>query len=187
MSTNLYQIASERLSPAEDACQNELLPSGTSRVHRLVVLAGQFRHYLQHHGVRASFLRVATFIAAKAAGTAEVEKKKAVWSEPAEYEVLDLQPGEMVEVKTEEEIRETLDQEGRNRGLQFTPDMTEYCGRRLRVFKRVQRICMEGRPGEMRSLNHTVILEGAICNGGSRSCDRACFFFWREAWLRRLG
>jgi hypothetical protein len=43
-------------------------------------------------------------------------------------EVLDLQPGEWVVVKSKEEIRSTLDKAGRNRGLTFENEMLPYCG-----------------------------------------------------------
>jgi hypothetical protein len=49
----------------------------------------------------------------------------------------------------------------------------------------VERICMERSPYEVRQLKNTVTLEGALCSGKSIGCGRACFCFWREAWLRR--
>jgi hypothetical protein len=103
---------------------------------------------------------------------------------------LDLQPGEWVEVKGEEEILKTVDSDWRTGGLQFMPQMREHFGRRLRVMKRVQKICVEnpvGNVGRVRSLKNTVLLEGAICNGAGIGCDRSCYYFWREAWLKRVG
>jgi len=41
-----------------------------------------------------------------------------------------LQPGELVEIKSEEEIMATLDLNKKNWGLSFTPEMKQYCGRR---------------------------------------------------------
>jgi hypothetical protein len=35
-------------------------------------------------------------------------------------------------------------------------------------------------------MKNTVLLDGAICDGWGGKCDRSCFFFWREAWLRRV-
>ena len=43
---------------------------------------------------------------------------------------LNLSPGELVEIKSPEEIQATLDSEGKNAGLTFEPDMLEYCGGR---------------------------------------------------------
>ena len=149
----------------------------------------QTRYYLRNRGPLATIKRVLIFLVCLVIPERKPKvakrEKSAIASAVSYVEVLNLQPGEWVEVKSEADIRLTLDGAGRNRGLTFTPDMREYCGRRLRVFKRVRQICMETRPNEMRRLENTVILEGAICNGGSRGCDRACFFFWREAWLRR--
>jgi hypothetical protein len=100
-------------------------------------------------------------------------------------QVLHLQPGEIVEVKSAEEIRGTLDANGKNRNLGFMPEMWDYCGRQLRVLKRVEKICLENEPRTVRRLENTVILEGAFCKGSGIGCDRACFYFWRECWLKR--
>lgn len=169
-----------------DQCQNELLPYGSSRIPRAVILVGQVKHYLRQRGFLATIKRVISFLASRAPARARMKQERpAVKPAVLFFDILNLQPGDLVEVRSEDEIQQTLDSEGRNRGLSFTPAMREYCGKKLRVFKRVRQICMEARPNEMRRLENTVILEGAICNGGSRSCDRSCFFFWREAWLRR--
>jgi hypothetical protein len=104
----------------------------------------------------------------------------------AASEVLGLQAGETVEIKSEEEIRLTLDETGKHRGLGFMPEMWEYCGQRGRVFKRVEKICLENAPRTVRTMKHTVLLEGAVCKGSGIGCDRACFYFWRECWLRRV-
>jgi hypothetical protein len=100
-------------------------------------------------------------------------------------EVLNLQPGELVEVKSEQEIAATLDSGGRLHGLVFSPGMRAYCGKRLIVFKRVERVYLE-ESKQMRRVKNTVLLGGVLCDGLLMGCDRACFFFWREAWLRRV-
>ena len=48
-------------------------------------------------------------------------------------EVLGLQPGEWVEVKSAPKIVATVDRRGRNRGLQFSGEMLAFCGKCLRV------------------------------------------------------
>ena len=100
---------------------------------------------------------------------------------------LDLQPGELVEVLSEKEIFATLDREGKLKGLRFTTEMRMYCGKRFSVYKRVRKIIVES-TGEMRTIRSpTVLLEGVICDGSAHSgCDKACFCFWREEWLRRV-
>ena len=102
---------------------------------------------------------------------------------------LDLEPGELVQVKSKEEIAATLSPGGRNRGLWFDREMMPFCGGIFRVRRRVRRIIDErdGRMIEMK--NDCVTLEGAVCSG-ERSlmrwfCPRAIFPYWRECWLRR--
>lgn len=100
-------------------------------------------------------------------------------------EVLGLQPGEWVEVKPVEEILSTLDGNRRQRGLLWMTGMKKYCGKRFRVYRRVDTIMLETN-GELRKMKNTVLLEGTLCDGlAFGGCDRSCFHFWREVWLRR--
>ena len=89
-------------------------------------------------------------------------------------------------MKSEAEILRTLDEKGRHRGLQFTAEMRPFFGRRARVVKRVENIFLE-ESHQRRSLKNTVLLEGMHCHGENFNCDRYCFLFWREQWLRRAG
>jgi hypothetical protein len=98
---------------------------------------------------------------------------------------LNLEGGELVEVKSAAEIQATLDAEGRNRGLSFEYEMLRYCGRCLRVLGPVRAIIDEA-TGKRVELSNTVILERAICEGIClRNCPRANYFYWREIWLKR--
>ena len=100
---------------------------------------------------------------------------------------LNLVEGEMVEVRSVDEIRATLDGRRRYKGLYFMPEMEKFCGQKLRVIKKVTRIKLET-TGEMRTLKSpTVFLDGAYCHGERHEgCGRACFHFWKEAWLNRV-
>jgi hypothetical protein len=99
---------------------------------------------------------------------------------------LNLQPGELVEIKSRAEIRATLDARGRNRGLSFDPEMALHCGRRYRVAGPVDHIIAE-ETGKMVRLTDTVILEGVACQGIClANCPRTNFLYWREAWLKRV-
>ena len=99
--------------------------------------------------------------------------------------VLSLKKGETVMVKTKAEILATLDKNGKNRGLGFTPEMLEYCGNRLTVLKPVFSIIDE-ESGEARQISNTVILENARCDGKYHAkCPRRCYLLWREMWLER--
>lgn len=102
-------------------------------------------------------------------------------------ESLNLQPGELIQVKSMESIVKTLDKKGHNRGLYFTPDMSLTCGAHKRVERRIDKIIVDG-TGQMRQLRNTVYLEGSLCGcshvalGG---CSRCEFSYWREIWLSR--
>jgi len=104
-----------------------------------------------------------------------------------EHDTLDLQPGEWVEVRSIDEISATLDDAGKYKGLLFMPEMEKYCGKKFKVFKRAQVIKLE-ETAEVRKLRSpSIFLEEVYCNGERHEgCDRACFHFWREAWLKRI-
>jgi hypothetical protein len=100
---------------------------------------------------------------------------------------LDLQPGELVRVKSKEEILATLDTKSLNHGLSFDPEMLKYCGRQARVLRRVEQIIDEP-TGKMRRFNRDcIVLEGVICSGDyNEYCPRSIYPFWREIWLERV-
>jgi hypothetical protein len=99
---------------------------------------------------------------------------------------LNLQPGELVEVKSKGEILATLDLDSKNRGLSFTPEMTKYCGKRYRVLKRLDKMYIE-QAGIMRQIANTVLLDGVTCDGTAHGgCLRTCYCLYREIWLRRV-
>jgi hypothetical protein len=99
---------------------------------------------------------------------------------------LELQPGELVEVRSRAEIEATLDDNGALRGLRFGAEMLPYCGRRARVLARVDRIIDE-RTGRMLRLRDCIMLEDVWCKGTFRAlCHRKIYTYWREAWLRRI-
>ena len=79
-------------------------------------------------------------------------------------EVLDLRPGEIVEVKPEEEILATLDHNSKHHGLLWMRGMDKYCGKRYKVLKRIRTIRLEGN-GKLRKMKNTVLLEDVICDG----------------------
>jgi hypothetical protein len=100
---------------------------------------------------------------------------------------LNLRQSEIVEVRSVKEIFATLNGEGKLRGLRFTPEMQRFCGRRFRVYKTLERIVLEA-TGELRKIRTpTVLLEGVFCDGSAHGgCDRSCFCFWREEWLKKV-
>ncbi len=101
--------------------------------------------------------------------------------------VLNLRVGELVEVRSPREILSTLDQDGRLDALPFMPEMVPFCGRRFRVFKRVDKTCDTIDKTGMRRMENTVILDDVRCSGQAHGgCQAACMIFWKEAWLRRV-
>jgi hypothetical protein len=99
---------------------------------------------------------------------------------------LNLQAGELVQVRSRSEIEATLDENGRNQGLSFDPEMLDCCGRVYRVAGRIERMIHET-THKMIDLKNTVSLEGACCEGvHSRNCPRANYLMFREAWLKRV-
>jgi hypothetical protein len=102
--------------------------------------------------------------------------------------VLNLVAGDLVEIKSKEEIVATLDTSDRNRGLLFDREMVGYCGHRARVLCRVNKIIDE-RSRTMIELNSDcLILEGVYCRGDfNQFCPRALYSFWREIWLKKVG
>lgn len=111
-------------------------------------------------------------------------------SQSTAVEPLDLQPGDLVQVRSPTEIAATLDESGHNSGLSFDREMLPYCGRTFRVRDRVRRI-IDDKTGRMLKISRDcLILEGAVCSGertcGNWFCPRQIYPYWREAWLRRV-
>jgi hypothetical protein len=111
-------------------------------------------------------------------------------SKSAAVEPLDLQPGDLVQVRPPAEIASTLDEGGLDRGLSFDREMLPYCGRTFRIKDRVQRI-IDDKTGRLLKIpKDCLILEGVVCSGertpGNWFCPRQIYPFWREAWLRRV-
>jgi len=101
-------------------------------------------------------------------------------------ESLGLKVGDMVEVKTLDEIKTTLSRFGKNRGLGFQKEMVKFCGGRYRVSKIVKNAISE-EDGTYRAVKNSVILEGVNCDGSyHKRCERSCPHIWREIWLKRL-
>lgn len=102
---------------------------------------------------------------------------------------LDLKVGELVRIKSEEQVLETLDEDLVNRGMGFHHEMAPYCGKTFRVKQRVATIINE-KTGQLKKLkNSCLVLEGADCHGcytRPLNCPRACPPYWREIWLERV-
>ena len=67
------------------------------------------------------------------------------------------------------------------------PEQEQYCGTTHRVHKRMERFVDE-RDLRVKRSRGIILLEGVMCEGTAEfgSCDRSCFYFWREEWLEKV-
>ena len=106
---------------------------------------------------------------------------------PTPVSIADLQPGELVRVKSYDEILKTLDTRDRNRGLYFDAEEVPYCGGTYKILKRVDRIVNE-RTGRMQDMKTPCfILDSVICQSRYSECrlfcPRSIYSYWRAIWL----
>jgi hypothetical protein len=99
-----------------------------------------------------------------------------------------LKSGDLVRVRTQEEIEATLNNWRQLKGCTFMPEMARYCGTTQRVLKPMQRFVDE-RDLRVKRSKGIVLLEGVCCEGTAEfgPCDRSCHLFWREEWLEKVG
>jgi hypothetical protein len=101
-----------------------------------------------------------------------------------------LKPGELVQIRSKREIRDTLTPEGKNRGLWFDREMLPYCGQTARVKTKVERFIDEGSGRLIELASDAYILDDVICKStrseGRWFCPRAIYPWWRECWLQPL-
>jgi hypothetical protein len=172
--------------PARWVCQATALPAATAPGEPLW-RPGQYVRFLRTRtfdlpGLVAMLGRPALRWVGRRARNAVAPRRSTPAGAP-EHGELGLRPGEWVEVKSPAEIAATLDARRKNRGLAFSGEMVEYCGRRMRVAARVERIVDES-TGALRTLRNTVLLERCTCDR-YLGCARGMPLMWREAWLKR--
>jgi hypothetical protein len=108
---------------------------------------------------------------------------------PTPVENLHLRPGELVRVKSHEEILKTLNTSNHNRGLFFDAEEALYCGGTFRVLKSVTKIIDEksGKLQEMKT--PCIVLDSVICQSRYSACRMFCprsiHAYFREIWLER--
>jgi len=162
-------------------CQNDDLTVSSLSYPQILYLA----HRVRKHGFVGTLNRLFSSAGLEKRPAPVVGKRLTAKTGISPMKDLNLQPGELVEVKTEKEIIETLDEKGKHKGLLFMPEMLKHCGGQFKVYKKLERMLIET-TGEIRRMKNTVLLDGVLCDGWQGACDRSCFFFWREAWLRRI-
>ena len=108
----------------------------------------------------------------------------AISSEPTR----EIQPGDMVRVRTKAEIGRTFNKMHKTKGCTFQTSMFQHCGREYKVLKRVNYFYDEVRK-KVCKCNGIFLLEGVQCDGETaylRQCQRDCYYFWQEAWLEKI-
>ena len=99
-----------------------------------------------------------------------------------------LKAGDLVRVKSKDEIEATLNHVGQLKRCGFMADaMTPYCGTVQRVLKPMERFVDE-RDLRVKKCKGLVLLERVMCEGTTAfgRCDRSCFLFWRQEWLEKI-
>ena len=110
---------------------------------------------------------------------------------PTPVVTLNLQPGEIVRVKSHKQILETVDTANKNRGMHWDAELVPYCGGTYKVLKRVTKIIGE-RTGKMQEMKSAcIILDSVVCQARYSACRMFCpkgmYPYWREIWLERVG
>lgn len=102
---------------------------------------------------------------------------------------LNLQTGELVRIKSYNDILNTLNEEGKNRGLSFDAELVPYCGTVQRVRARLTTYMDEKRGKLVHLKNPCILLEDVYCQSRYSSCKMMCprsiYSWWHEVWLER--
>jgi hypothetical protein len=92
--------------------------------------------------------------------------------------------GELVRIRSLEEIAATLDAHGCLDGLPFMPEMAKYCGTTGTVFRYVDKIYDYGGRKDLRRMKDAVLVAGLRCDGSAHDgCQARCYLLWKTAWL----
>lgn len=181
--------AAERLRrlPTRDGarylCQSTALKSATTALHRWDIRPW-LREILARELSPADFVRVLFRALWRRASGGKRDRVTGAPG-PKSRGSLNLRRDEWIAIKPIEELRNNLDEKGRNCGLNFPPTMHHAIGHRYRVAFPVRQIILE-QTGTMVKLSNTVALDGLVCEGPDVAmCPRAEYLYCRESWVRR--
>jgi hypothetical protein len=99
-----------------------------------------------------------------------------------------IQPGDVVRVRSKEGINKTLNRFRNTRGCTFFPEMYRYCGQEYKVLKKVEHFFDEANH-KMLKCNGIFLLENSYCQGTViyvGECNRNCLLFWHVSWLEKV-
>lgn len=96
-----------------------------------------------------------------------------------------LRRGDVVRVRSREEILATLDADGTIGGLPFMPEMLQFCGTEQTIHASAHKTCdTVEHLGRSREVPSAVHLAGVRCDGSAHGgCQAQCMLFWRDEWL----
>ena len=93
--------------------------------------------------------------------------------------------GDLVEVRSKEEILTSLDKQGCFEGMPFMPEMLQFCGKHFRVSAVAHKTCDTIRGTGGRRLQRAVHLALIRCDGSAHGgCQADCSLFWKDMWLK---
>lgn len=94
--------------------------------------------------------------------------------------------GDIVRVRSREEIESTLDRWKELKGCAFLEEMWQYCGTTQTVLQVMERF-LDERDYKVKKCRGILLLEDVTCRGTPvfGRCDRRCFLFWRMEWLEK--
>jgi len=109
---------------------------------------------------------------------------------PTPTATLNLQQGELVRIKSHEEILRTVTTANVNRGMIWDAELVPYCGGTYKVLRRLSK-SIDEKTGQMVVMKTPcIILDSVVCQArysNSRMlCPKSMFPYWREIWLERV-
>jgi hypothetical protein len=101
-----------------------------------------------------------------------------------------LEPGDLVRVRSYDEILDTLNGHNKNRGMFFDAELVPYCGNTFRVKSKVLHF-LDEQTGRMVHLKRPAyILDDVFCRSSYSECRLGCprsiYSWWREIWLEKV-
>jgi hypothetical protein len=171
-------------------CQSTCLSSASTQLKSLSKFRYLLKELFSHNrGIFKSLKKLFYFIGFKILHKSSISCSRPLVgiSVKTPTTSLNLQASDWVEVKSFEEIIETLDREGKNRGLLFTAEMHNFCGNRHRVKNKLDKMISE-ESFQMVELTTTVLLEDVTCQAECTGfgCSRHAYHYWREIWLKKI-
>jgi hypothetical protein len=101
-----------------------------------------------------------------------------------------LEPGDLVRVRSYDEILDTLNAYNKNRGMFFDAELVPYCGKTFRVKSKVLHFLDEPTGRMIHLKRPAYILEDVFCRSSYSECRFGCprsiYSWWREIWLEKI-